>query len=122
MSELAFRGATELAAMLRDRELSSLELTNHYIERIDDEINAVVVRDFDRAREAARAADEELAKGGATAPLLGVPMTIKDSYDVAGLPIGLQAVCAEYDDLITIDFTRLLAREIGGFQPPPGYA
>ncbi len=38
-----------------------------------------------------------------------------------GLPIGLQAVGAEYDDLITIDFTRLLAREIGGFEAPPGY-
>ena len=40
---------------------------------------------------------------------------------LAGLPIGLQAVGAEYDDLITIDFTRLLAEEIGGFAPPPGY-
>lgn len=39
-----------------------------------------------------------------------------------GLPIGLQAVGAEYDDLITIDFTRLVAREIGGFAPPPAYA
>jgi amidase len=39
-----------------------------------------------------------------------------------GLPIGLQAVGAEYSDLVTIDFTRLLAREIGGFVPPPGYA
>ena len=37
------------------------------------------------------------------------------------LPIGLQAVGAEYDDLITIDFTRLLAREIGGFEAPPGF-
>ena len=38
-----------------------------------------------------------------------------------GLPIGLQAVGREFDDLITIDFCRLLANEIGGFQPPPGY-
>ncbi len=41
---------------------------------------------------------------------------------LAGLPIGLQAVGAEYDDRVTIDFTRLLAREIGGFAPPPDYA
>jgi amidase len=40
----------------------------------------------------------------------------------AGLPIGLQAVGDAYDDLITIDFTRLLSKEIGGFTPPPGYA
>jgi amidase len=39
-----------------------------------------------------------------------------------GLPIGLQAVGAEYDDLQTIDFVRLLAREIGGFEVPPGCA
>jgi hypothetical protein len=37
------------------------------------------------------------------------------------LPIGLQAVGAEFNDYITIDFTRLLAREIGGFAAPPGY-
>jgi amidase len=41
---------------------------------------------------------------------------------LTGLPIGLQAAGAEYDDLVTIDFARLLAREIGGFRPPPGYA
>ena len=39
----------------------------------------------------------------------------------AGLPIGLQAVGAEYNDLKTIDFTRLMAQEIGGFTPPPNY-
>jgi amidase len=38
-----------------------------------------------------------------------------------GLPIGLQAVGAEYNDYLTIEFSRLLAREIGGFVPPPGY-
>lgn len=38
-----------------------------------------------------------------------------------GLPIGLQAVGAEFDDLVCIDFARLVADEIGGFTPPPGY-
>ena len=38
-----------------------------------------------------------------------------------GLPIGLQAVSAEYNDYITIDFARLMADEIGGFQPPPNF-
>ena len=40
----------------------------------------------------------------------------------AGLPIGLQAVSAEFNDYITIDFARLMAQEIGGFQPPPNFA
>ena len=38
-----------------------------------------------------------------------------------GLPIGLQAVGAEYNDFLTIDFTRQIAEEIGGFVPPPGF-
>lgn len=42
-------------------------------------------RDFDRARDAAKAADAALARGG-TGPLLGVPMTVKESFNVAGLP------------------------------------
>ena len=38
-----------------------------------------------------------------------------------GLPIGLQAIGAEFDDATTIEFARLMAREIGGFAAPPGY-
>jgi len=39
----------------------------------------------------------------------------------SGLPIGLQAVSREYNDYVTIDFSRLMAREIGGFTPPPDF-
>lgn len=89
MTDLAFRPAAELAAMLRDGAIGSLELTDHYIariERLDGEINAVVVRDFARARDAARRADARRAAGEPMGALHGVPMTIKESYDVAGLP------------------------------------
>ncbi|MGH6971521.1 MAG: amidase family protein, partial [Caulobacteraceae bacterium] len=55
------------------------------IEAKDGPINAVVIRDFDRAREGAKAADAALARGEA-GPLLGVPMTVKESQRVAGLP------------------------------------
>ncbi len=55
------------------------------IERHDGKINAVCVRDFDRGLEAARAADAGLARGEKR-PLLGIPMTVKESYNVAGLP------------------------------------
>ena len=56
-----------------------------------------------------------------TAPYL--PSTVfPTGPSLAGLPIGLQAVGPEYDDLVTIDFARLLARKVGGFAPPPGAA
>jgi amidase len=77
-----------LAQALADRQVSALELFDAAvgaIEAKDGPINAVVVRDFDRARDAAKAADAALARGE-RAPLLGVPMTVKDSHHVAGLP------------------------------------
>jgi len=55
-------------------------------EKYDGALNAVVVRDFDRARTRARAADRALARRQLWGPLHGVPMTIKESYDVVGLP------------------------------------
>jgi amidase len=84
----AYWSARETAQALAERRISARELLDHVIARIealDGPINAVVVRDFDRAREAARAADAALARGERR-PLLGVPMTVKESHDVAGLP------------------------------------
>jgi len=86
---LAFDSAIELARKIRDKEISSRELTDYYIDRIeryDGALNAVVVRDFERARQAADAADRALAQGRAAGPLHGLPMTIKESYNIAGLP------------------------------------
>ena len=77
-----------LAQALGARKVSALELCDAAIERIerlDGPINAVVVRDFDRARQAAKLADAVLARGERR-PLLGVPMTVKESFNVAGLP------------------------------------
>ncbi|MGH6615355.1 amidase family protein [Sphingomonas sp.] len=82
------RTALETATAIRAGESSALLECEAAIARIEDRdgpINAVVVRDFDRAREQAAAMDRRLAAGD-TAPLLGVPMTIKESYDIAGLP------------------------------------
>src|SRR5262249_564466 len=82
------RTAGELLRALAAREVSSRELVDPAIARIealDGKINAVVVRDFDRARAAAKAADEALAKGERR-PLLGLPMTVKESFNIAGLP------------------------------------
>jgi amidase len=82
-----FATATNLVAALAARRVSSRELTDLYLRRIerhDGRLNAVVVRDFERARQAARAADE-LAGRGQRAPLLGLPITLKESINVTGL-------------------------------------
>jgi amidase len=87
-SDWDFKTAGELVAALTARKISALELTQQAIARIereDAEINAVCVRDFDRALSAARAADAALGRGERR-PLLGVPMTIKESFNIAGLP------------------------------------
>ena len=82
-----FASATELLAALRAGKISSTELTDLYVRRIerhDGRLNAVVVRDFERARHQARAADQAAARGE-RGPLLGLPMTLKESINVAGL-------------------------------------
>ncbi len=87
-SQWSFKTATELSSALAARKVSAVELTQDAIGRIerhDGKINAVCVRDFARGLEAARAADAARARGE-TAPLLGVPLTVKESYNVAGLP------------------------------------
>ncbi|WP_405146036.1 amidase [Nocardia salmonicida] len=83
-----FASAEELLTALRAGEVTSVELTEGAIARIerdDEAINAICVRDFDRARVAARRADQARAVGE-DRPLLGVPVTVKESYNTAGLP------------------------------------
>ncbi|WP_316175021.1 MULTISPECIES: amidase [unclassified Bradyrhizobium] len=87
-SQWSFATAVEAAQALAARQVSAVELAQDAIARIerhDGKINAVCVRDFDRALEAARAADAALARGE-TKPLLGLPLTVKESFNVAGLP------------------------------------
>src|SRR5713101_5949129 len=83
----AFATATSLLSALRTGGVSATELTELYIRRIerhDGRLNAVVVRDFDRARQQARAADQSRARNE-SAPLLGLPITLKESINVTGL-------------------------------------
>ena len=87
-SEWAFKTARELSQALWAKRVSALELTQDAIariERLDASINAICVRDFSRALDAARAADEAIAKGEVR-PLTGIPMTVKESYNIAGMP------------------------------------
>ncbi len=88
MSELAYVSAVDLANKIRRREVSSTEALEYFLARIaalDKTINSVVTIDADRARAEAAAADEALARGEARGPLHGVPMTIKDSFQTAGM-------------------------------------
>jgi len=87
-SEWSFKTATELSAALAAKKVSAVELAQDAIGRIerhDGKINAVCVRDFERGLDAARAADASLARGEIR-PLLGIPLTVKESFNVAGLP------------------------------------
>ncbi|HWL18270.1 MAG TPA: amidase [Bradyrhizobium sp.] len=87
-SQWSFKTAVELSAALKAKTVSAVELAQDAIGRIerhDGKINAVCVRDFERALETARSADAALARGE-TRPLLGLPLTVKESYNIAGLP------------------------------------
>ncbi len=86
---IAFQPAHRLAQLIRNRKIGCLELLDLYLARgarHDKSINAIVVHDRERARRRAKAADRAIAKGEVWGPLHGVPMTIKESFDVAGLP------------------------------------
>ncbi len=88
IDDIASSTAGELVGALAARRVSALELADAAIariERLDGPINAVVVRDFDRARTAAKAADQALARGERR-PLLGLPMTVKEAHNIEGLP------------------------------------
>ena len=89
MSDIAFLSATELAARIRAKAVGCEEVLRHYLDRVDrynGELNALVVDVREQALDDARAADRAIAEGGELGPLHGVPMTVKESYNLAGTP------------------------------------
>ncbi|MBO0736853.1 MAG: amidase [Alphaproteobacteria bacterium] len=85
----AFASATELSGEIRGRRIGCGELLDFYLDRAErhnQTLNAIVVWQTDRARERARAADAALARGECWGPLHGIPMTVKESFNVVGLP------------------------------------
>ena len=89
MRDKTYRSATEWLACLRSGEISSLQLLELHIARVlqhDGAINAVVVRCFEAARERAAAADAARRRGEDCGPLHGLPMTVKESFDLPGTP------------------------------------
>ncbi|MEE8336922.1 MAG: amidase [Dehalococcoidia bacterium] len=89
MSEIALQRAVDLAAMIREREIGSRELLDHYLERVDrfnPALNAIVALDVEGARRKADQADAALAGGENWGPLHGLPTTIKELFEVEGFP------------------------------------
>ena len=88
--------AADLAAKIRSRELSAVAVLEFYLDRYDrfnDSINAVIFADPDAARAQAAAVDVALGAGRAVGPLAGIPMTIKDAFEVTGMTceVGVKA-------------------------------
>ena len=89
MDDRAFASATELSDEIRDRRVGCVELLDFYLtraERHNPALNAIVAWQVDAARQRAHAADAALARGERWGPLHGIPMTVKESFNVANLP------------------------------------
>jgi amidase len=89
MSELWRKSAVELAALIREREVTSREVIQAHLDRVEavnSTLNAIVRLLADEALAAADAADRAVADGSRLGPLHGVPFTVKENIDVAGTP------------------------------------
>lgn len=88
MSDLLFQSVAELAAAVRERRISAVELFERHLEQLhrhNPALRAVVTHDAAAARRRAAEADQALARGEPTGPLHGVPVTVKDSFATAGM-------------------------------------
>jgi amidase len=105
MSELWRKGAVELAGMIRDREVSSREVVQAHLDRVEavnPHLNAIVRLLPEAALTAADEADRAVADGARLGPLHGVPFTVKENIDVAGTPT-TNAVPALADAVAPVD-------------------
>lgn len=85
---LSYSSASELVSLISTKKISSLELLDETITRIeslDKIVNAIPIRDFERAREQAKIIDAAISKGEKK-PLSGLPMSLKESFNITGLP------------------------------------
>lgn len=113
MQDIAFSSAKRLAAQLRRRKIGCLELLEHYLKRVDRHnpaLNAIIAVDLPAALNRARAADRAVARGKPWGPLHGIPMTIKESYDVVGMPTtwGMVELRQNYPERNALAVDRLL--------------
>jgi amidase len=119
MSELWRKGAVELAALIRDREVSSREVIQAHLDRIEavnPHLNAIVRLLADQALAAADAADRAVADGASLGPLHGVPCTVKENIDLAGTPT-TQAVPALAEAVAPVDAPQVERLRAAGAIP-----
>ncbi|MFV0280704.1 MAG: amidase [Rhodoblastus sp.] len=87
--KLAFASAATLAKLVREKKVGAVELLEFFLARVERHnptLNAIIVQRADAARKEAAACDAMTAKGQSMGALHGVPMTVKESFDVAGTP------------------------------------
>ena len=87
-SEIPFLSVAELGRLIRSREISPVEATEAYLERIDridGQVNSYITVCHEEARQAAREAEQAIASGQYRGPLHGVPVAVKDQFDTAGI-------------------------------------
>ena len=85
---MIYKNAHELIDLIKKKELSSVELLEALlkrVEKVNPDLNAVVQLDVEKALEKAKQADKDVAEGKELGPLHGLPMTIKDAYSVEGV-------------------------------------
>ncbi len=114
MLDVPFRSAKQLATALRRKKIGCEELLDLYLTRVEKynpRLNAIIATDLEGARKRAQAADHAFASGENWGPLHGVPMTIKESYDLVGLPTtwGIPELKDNYPDRNALGVDRLLA-------------
>ncbi|HEY2874374.1 MAG TPA: amidase [Reyranella sp.] len=88
-TDLPFQTAKQLASAIRGKKIGCLELLDLYLKRVEahnPSLNAIIATDIEGARKRAKAADRLVKSGRKLGPLHGVPMTIKESYNVTGMP------------------------------------
>jgi amidase len=89
MLDLPFRSAKQLASAIKRKKIGCAELLDLYLARVEKfnpKLNAIIAMDIPAARKRAKSADTALARGKSWGPLHGVPMTLKESFNVTGLP------------------------------------
>ncbi|PCI26084.1 MAG: amidase, partial [SAR324 cluster bacterium] len=89
MNDLIFASATAIAKSIKAREVSCVRMLDLYLERVErhnPKINAIIALNIDPAKKRALEADQALDRGENWGPLHGVPMTIKDAFEVTGMP------------------------------------
>lgn len=114
MVDVPFQSAVTLAAALRNKTIGCRELLELYIgrvERFNPALNAIIATVIEPARQRADAADAALSRGEIWGPLHGVPMTVKESYDVVGMPTtwGVPELKENFPEKNALAIDRLLA-------------